>query len=373
MTATKVLVVGGAGYVGSVLAAELLERGYRVKVLDRLYYGDTGLKEVKDRIELIVADMRAIDPTALKDVDAVINVGGLSNDPTAEYSPAANHEMNTVASVGLASMCKERGVRRYIFASSASVYDRGVGREETDVLLSEDAEVNPVAAYSRSKFDAEGPILAMADDSFCPTVLRKGTIFGFSPRLRYDLVVNTLVKDALATGAFTVYYGGEMWRPLLEVRDAARAYVAVLQADEARVRGQVFNVAFRNLRVSEVALRVQRALAEVGVKADLRVDYSYRGVRSYRMSSSKIERTLGFRPLITIEESTRDLVHKISAYHYTDFDNPKYYNIRWMQCLEDAQRVISVTGSVLETPLRYPLPATMPAGGLLAPMNGKEP
>ena len=354
---SKILVVGGAGYVGSVLTEELLERGYAVRILDRLYYGEEGLRGVRDRVDLAVGDMRALGPDVLDGVDAVINVGGLSNDPTAEYNPQANHEMNTVASVALAELCKQRGVPRYLFDSSASIYDRGVGDDEKVVLQDELANVHPRAAYSRSKYDAERRLLELADGDFCPIILRKGTIFGFSPRLRYDLVVNTFVKDALAKGVLTLHYGGEMWRPLVDVRDVARAYIACLEADTEKVRGEIFNVSFQNVRISELALRVREALRQAGVVVDIRPDYGYRGIRSYRVSAQKIERVLGVRAKVTIEESVTDLVEKIRRYDYTDFDNPKYYNIRWMRLLEEAQRVIQITGSVFDAPAAGPAEA----------------
>jgi len=345
---SKILLVGGAGYVGAVLAEELLERGYAVKIFDRLYYGQDGLRHIRDRVELVVGDMRTAGPEVLEGVDAVINVGGLSNDPTAEYNPRANYEMNTVATQTLAASCKQQGVRRYLFASSCSIYDRGVGDDRKDMLQDESAEVTPRAAYSRSKYEAERALLEMADRDFCPVILRKGTIYGFSPRMRYDLVVNTFVKDALSKGVLTLHYGGEMWRPLVDVRDAARAYIACLEAEEEKVRGQIFNVSFQNVRISELALRVREALRQEGVQVDIRPDYGYKGVRSYRVSAQKIERTLGVRPQVTIEESVADMVDKIRRYGYTDFDNPKYYNIRWMRLLEEAQQVIQVTGSVFE-------------------------
>jgi len=348
----KVLVVGGAGYVGSVLCQELLERGYAVKVLDRLYYGDSGLKPVRDRIELIVDDMRTVDESALDGVDAVINIGGLSNDPTAEYNPKANYEMNTEATRSLAELCRSRGIRRYVFGSTCSIYDTGVGSEERDVLLDEQAEVRPRAAYASSKFEAERALLEMTDTTFCPVILRKGTIYGFSPRMRYDLVVNTFVKDALDKGTINVHYGGEMWRPLVDIRDAARAYIACLEAEEASVRGQIFNVSYRNMRISELALRVREALREVGVPVEIRTEYSYRGVRSYRVRTEKIEKFLGFKAVVSVEESVKDMVTRIKEYGYTDFDNPRYYNIRWMKALEDAQQVIRVTGSVFEAPAK---------------------
>lgn len=347
---SKILLVGGAGYVGSVLAEELLERGYAVKILDRLYYGEAGLQDIRDRVELVVGDMRIVGPEVLEGVDALINVGGLSNDPTAEYNPQANYEMNTVATRKLAEFCKEQGVRRYVFASSCSIYDRGVGDDQKDILQDETAEVTPRAAYSRSKYEAERYLLEMADHDFCPMILRKGTIYGFSPRMRYDLVVNTFVKDALSKGVLTLYYGGEMWRPLVDVRDVARAYIACLEAEEEKVRGEIFNVSFQNMRISELSLRVREALRQVGVQVDIRPDYGYRGVRSYRVSAQKIERVLGVHPKVPIEESVVDMVEKVRRYGYTDFGSPKYYNIRWMRFLEEAQAVIRVTGSVFEAP-----------------------
>ena len=343
---TKILLVGGAGYVGSVLAEELLERGYAVRILDRLYYGEDGLRSIRDRVDLIQGDMRNVNPSALEEVDAVINVGGLSNDPTAEYNPRANYDMNTVAAYKLADLCIAAGVRRYIYASSASIYDTGVGNDERDILQDEETPVEPKAAYSSSKREAEKTLIGLAGPNFCPVILRKGTIYGFSSRMRYDLVVNTFVKDALSRGVITLHYGGEMWRPLVDVRDVARAYISCLQADEDKVRGQIFNVCYRNMRISELALRVREALRGVGVKTEIQVDYGYRGVRSYRISGAKINRTLGFRPIISIEESVQDMAEKIRQYNYTDFDHPKYYNIRWMRLLEEADRIIKVTGSV---------------------------
>lgn len=344
----KVLLVGGAGYVGTVLAGELIERGYAVRILDRMYYGEENLRHIRDRVELIVGDMRTITPEILDGIDAVLNVGGLSNDPTAEYNPKANYEMNTVASHQLAILCKKHGVQRYIFASSCSIYDQGVGNGLNDILQDETSPVNPRAAYSFSKYEAEKLLLQMVDERFCPVILRKGTIYGFSPRMRYDLVVNTFIKDALAKGVLLLHYGGEIWRPLVDVRDVARAYIACLEAEVSKVRGQVFNFCFQNVRISELALRVRETLRQMGIQADIRPDYGYKAVRNYRVSTRKIEQVLGIYPKVTIEESVTDMIHKIKEYGYTDFDNPKYYNIRWMRFLDEAQKVIQTTGSVFE-------------------------
>jgi nucleoside-diphosphate-sugar epimerase len=342
----KVLLVGGAGFVGSVLAHELLERGYAVRVLDRMYFGDQGLADIRDRVEIVVGDLRSVPSMVMENVEAVINIAGLSNDPTAEYNPAANYEMNTTASVALAKSCLKYGVKRYIYASSCSIYDFGVLDHQRDVLLDETADVNPRAAYSSSKFAAEKELLPLASDKFCVTALRKGTVFGFSSRMRYDLVVNTFVKDAISKGYIRLYYGGEMWRPMVDIHDAARAYIALLQAEPEAVNGQIFNLVYNNFRISELALRIRETLQEMDIRTEIRPDYAYKGVRNYRVSGEKLYRVLNFRPQVSVEESVRKMVQEIRRGSCADFENPRYYNINWLRMLEEANRVIQITGSV---------------------------
>ncbi|HVN85518.1 MAG TPA: SDR family oxidoreductase [Candidatus Binatia bacterium] len=351
-SARKVLVIGGAGYVGSVLVEELLKRGYAVKVFDRLIFGDEGLRAVRDRVELVTGDMRAMEPGIFEDVMAVVNLGGLSNDPTAEFNPAANYEMNTVATEQAAKQAKEAGVRRYLLASTCSIYDRGVEDLDADLILDETADVSPRAAYSSSKFEAERRLLPMADETFCPVILRKGTVYGYSPRMRFDLVVNTFVKDALTKGRITIHFGGEMWRPLVDVRDVARAYIACLEADEAKVRGQIFNVLYRNMRISELALRVKEALASHGLNIAVAPDYGYEGVRNYRVSGRRIETVLDFRPIVSIEESVATLFERLRATSISELENPRYYNIRWLKLLEEAEQVLGVPGALFGVPRR---------------------
>jgi nucleoside-diphosphate-sugar epimerase len=346
----RILVVGGAGYVGSVLTEELLQRGYAVRVLDRLYFGDAGLRAVRDRIELVEDDMRAVSPRVLEGIDAVVNVGGLSNDPTAEFNPRANHEINTVATVALARLCKAEGVRRYVMASSCSIYDCGILEEAVDVLQDEASAVAPRAPYSLSKYNAERQILPMADARFCPVALRKGTVYGYSPRMRYDLVVNTFVRDALIRRRLTLHHGGEMWRPLVDVRDAAQAYIALVEAEDTAVRGEVFNLCYRNLRISELALRVREALREHGIEVEVRPDYHHGSVRNYRVSGEKIGRLLNFRPKTSVEEAVADMVQRARTDGGTDFDHPRFYNIRWIQLLEERHKAAGSPGSVLDAP-----------------------
>lgn len=340
-----VLVAGGAGYVGTVLVRELLARGYAVKVFDRLYFNDSGLAEVRDRIELVAGDIRYMNPAMLDGVDSVIHLAGLYNELTSEYDDGANYRMSTNATASMAFLCKGRGVKRFVFASTCAVYHSD-GRETAEALLDEEADLSPKDGFARAKLDAEKLLLGMADEAFCPVVLRMGTVFGFSPRMRYDLVVNTFVKDALSRGRMNLHYRGEMWRPMLEVRDAARAYIACLEAPVEKVRGEVFN-AGRNYRVSELALRVYQALRAAGEGVEIGMAAGHKDVCNYRVSSEKVRRVLGFTPAIGVEESVANMLLEIKAAHYTDFENPRYFNVKWIQQLLDAEKIIGLTGSVL--------------------------
>jgi nucleoside-diphosphate-sugar epimerase len=348
---SKVVVVGGGGYVGCVLVEELLAMGLSVRVVDRLFFGREPLAGFLDQIELVDADMRDFDESHVEDASAVINLGGLSNDPTAEFNPRANHELNTEASIRVAEVAKRAGVPRLIFASSCSIYDRGVGDETRDTLLDEESTVEPKAAYATSKLAAERAILPMASDTFTPIVFRKGTVFGFSPRMRYDLVLNTFVKDALSKGTINLHYGGAMWRPLIDVRDVARGYVTGLQAPTEKVSGQIFNLVAGNFRISELALRAQAALADLGIETKLDVDFGYRLVRSYRVSGEKASRVLNFAPRVSVEESVGRMVSEIEDHGYTDFGHPRYYNIDWMKLLEHTVEIVGKHGYVLTKPV----------------------
>jgi len=254
--------------------------------------------------------------------------------------------MNTLATKLSAELCKKAGISRYVFASSCSIYDIGVKDEEKDIIFDENAKVSPKAAYSSSKYDAEKILLSMQDKDFSPVVLRKGTIYGFSYRMRYDLVVNTFVKDALSKGYITPFFGGEMWRPLVDIRDVAKAYISCIEADDETVKGEIFNLVYKNFRISELALRVRNALKSININIDIKPDYRYRGVRSYRISGEKIKNKLGFSPSISVEESVKDIVEKIKEYDYLNFEDPVYYNINWMKTLEKADKIIEITGKI---------------------------
>ncbi len=342
-----VLVTGGAGYIGCQLVPALLDGGYRVRVFDVMFYGDAGLDRVRDRIEAVEGDIRSVPVDLLDGVSAIINLAGLSTEPAAEYRPEANQEINFKAAVDLARVAKEKKVRRFIQASSGSIYDVGAGHPEKDVMHTEDSPVAPFRIYSITKREAEKRILAMADDSFTPVVLRKGSVYGYSPRMRFDLVVNAFVLNALQTGCLVLHNGGEMWRPLLSIQDAAAAYKLMLEAPPEKVKGEIFNVTNGNYRISELALRVQHKLGELNIPCELQPDYDYRNLRSCQASGQKIAQQLSFTPKVTVEETVEDLVQKIRGGAFHDVTDPAFHNIRWLDLLEETRTRLGYPDSVL--------------------------
>jgi nucleoside-diphosphate-sugar epimerase len=338
-----ILVTGGAGYIGCVAVRQLLDKGETVRVYDKLYFGDTGLADVADKIDLVQGDIREFDPAVLDGCNAVIHLAGLSNDPTAEFNPKANHEINTVGTDVVARACKARGVSRFVFASTCSIYD--LGFYAPDFLRDEESEVRPRAAYAVSNYEAERILLDLTDDKFCPVLLRQGTVYGWSPRMRYDLVVNTFVRDALTKGQLTVHAGGEMWRPLVDVSDLSRVYIACVEAPDDKVRGRIFNVVEKNYRILELAHWVREAFKPIK-KIEIEVDYSSYKTRSYRVSGKRIEVELGFRPLVNVKQSVEQMIKNVETNGHVDLMHPRHYNIEWMTLLHDMEQNLSKIGRV---------------------------
>jgi nucleoside-diphosphate-sugar epimerase len=337
-----VLVTGGGGYIGCVLAERLLERGYTVRVLDRLYWGEDPLTAIRDRIELVVADVRQVPGSALDGVDGVIHLAGLSNDPTAEYDPEANWQMNALATAAIGRACVERGIERLVFASSCSLYD-GLPPGMHD----ERAPIQPKGAYATSKRYAEEQLLALVEDGLCPVILRNGTVYGYSPRMRFDLVVNTFVKDALLQERLELHGGGWMWRPLVEIRDAADAFIVGLEAPAELVRGEVFNVLHSNYQIRELAMLVAGSVQLLGRTVKLEETPLPEFVRDYECSNAKLAQRLGFIPSRSVVEAVADLLSLIDVTDRTLLGDPRHYNIRWLELMHELEPRIEKFGSVL--------------------------
>ncbi|MEJ7873467.1 MAG: SDR family oxidoreductase, partial [Rubrobacteraceae bacterium] len=255
-----ILVTGGAGYIGSVLIRELLALGKTVRVVDPYWFGN--YLPTNDRLEVVREDLRYCDTAAvLKDVDAVIHLSGLSNDPTADFAPDLNSEANVQATRYIARAVAEKAERekreiRFLFASSCSVYYTPSVAEEVNVeVMTEELPVAPTANYSKTKRLAEIELLQIAEQYpyFCPAMLRKGTIFGLAPRMRFDLVVNAFVMQVWRNQLIPIWGSGEVWRPMLHIRDAVDAYIHLLYVPTGKIRGEAFNLVHKNYRILELA------------------------------------------------------------------------------------------------------------------------
>lgn len=323
-----VLVTGGAGYVGAVLVPKLLREGYHVKVLDLYIYGDHVLDEVKDHPHLvqIKGDIRdrALLENTIAGSDAIIHLACISNDPSYDLDPQLGKSINYDAFFDLVAVAKQSRVKRFIFASSSSVY--GI-KDEPNVT--EDLPLEPLTDYSKYKALCEEVLLKERAPGFVTLILRPATVCGYSPRLRLDLTVNILTNHAVNNGRITVF-GGQQKRPNIHIQDMADLYVQTLRLPDEAINGKIFNAGYENHRVCEIAEIVRGVVGrQVEILTTPTDDH-----RSYHISSEKIKREIGFVPRYTIEDAVRGLVE---AFHAGKIPNPmsdvRYYNVKMMQAI----------------------------------------
>jgi nucleoside-diphosphate-sugar epimerase len=325
----RVLVTGGAGYVGAVLVPRMIERGYAVRVLDLYLYGDDVLGSVAGNplLEQVKGDIRdrALVERVMTGCDAVIHLACISNDPSFELNPELGKSINYDAFFDLVAMARDGGVGRFIYASSSSVY--GVKAEEN---VTEELALQPLTDYSKYKALCEEILLKEQSPSFTTVVLRPATVCGYSPRLRLDLTVNILTNYAVNAGRITVF-GGAQKRPNIHIADMAEVYLRLLEAPAGQIAGKIFNAGYENHTVSQLADMIRSV---VGRSTEIVVTPTDDN-RSYHISSEKIRRELGFAPSHTIEDAVRDLVVNFGAGR---IPNPmadiRYYNIKTMQVLQ---------------------------------------
>jgi nucleoside-diphosphate-sugar epimerase len=336
-----ILVTGGAGYLGSLLVPELLSLGESVRVVDTFWFGCPF--EPHQRLERIEADVRDCVPQWLDEVDAVVHLAGLSNDPTADFAPELNSECNVQATRRLARLVAEKAAQerrsiRFLFASSCSVYYTASHEDDVNVTpMTEDLPNAPTANYSKTKRLAEIDLLRLAErcPEFCPVLLRKGTLMGLAPRMRFDLVVNVFTLNAWRKRVLQVHGHGEVWRPLLHIRDAVDAYLHLLWAPEEKIRAQIFNIVHKNYRILELAHWVAELLEQYrGVPIQVRRDRSVdNSARSYYVLGDKITNALGFRPGRGVREAVLPIWDALERGEFgTEPENDaRYFNIRWLK------------------------------------------
>jgi nucleoside-diphosphate-sugar epimerase len=342
--ADRVLVVGGAGYLGSALVPMLLDRGYRVRVLDSLLFGKSSLNAVEchPNFELIPSDVRDIQAVvhSMRGCDAVIHLAAIVGDPACEENPQLATEINRAATRMLIDVSRGQGVRQFLFASTCSVYGA------SDFLMDEHAQVAPISLYAQTKIDSEELLLDACSSDFHPTILRLATLFGISPRPRFDLVINLLTARAVRSGRITIF-NEEQWRPFMHVSDAARAFLACLQANHIDVvSGEVFNAGsnWLNHRLSRVAAEISRIVPTVEVDRIANEDR-----RNYRVSFDKIHTRLGFACERNLEEGIREIAEMVRMSDINDFSGEMFNNRAMVKIF--AQSAASMRSSIrlLET------------------------
>jgi nucleoside-diphosphate-sugar epimerase len=327
----RVFIPGGAGYVGSLLVPALLDAGYEVTVYDLFLYGEEVFDDIQDhpKLKLVKGDIRNLDEMELAlngGCDFVIHLACISNDPSFELNPDLGKSINLDPFEPFVQLAKRNGVKRFIYASSSSVY--GV----KDVPnVTEDMELKPLTDYSKFKAACEKILLKYQDENFTCCVLRPATVCGYAPRQRLDVVVNILTNLAFNTGKIKVM-GGDQLRPNIHVRDMVRAYMHVLEAPAEKIQGEIFNVGYHNHSVQELGDIVQ---STVGKKKDVDLEtIPTNDNRSYHVSSQKIADKLGFAPNFTIQDAVDSLVEAFERGKLPDSLNDKrYFNIKTMKAV----------------------------------------
>ena len=329
---SSIFITGGAGYVGSVLVPILIKKGYKVTVLDLFLYGKQVFDSIKEHpnLTLIEGDIRntSLIRRVITNHKTVIHLACISNDPSFELDPLLGKSINFSAFEPLVKTSKEKGVERFIYASSSSVY--GIKKEDN---VTEDLILEPLTDYSKYKALCEDVLKKYENTDFSTLIVRPATVCGSSPRLRLDLTVNILTNHAYYNRKIRVF-GGVQKRPNIHILDMARFYLRAIEEEKEKISGKIYNVGYENHSINSIAKKVQSIIGpnDVSIEKVPTAD-----LRSYHISSKKAEKELGFTPLYSIENAIHDLHHAFEQKIFEDtMNNPLYYNIKTMQelCLK---------------------------------------
>jgi len=328
----SILITGNKGYIGTVMTKFLQEHGYKVVGLDYNYYDNCEFYPLETYpFRQIIKDIRDIDEKDLEGITAIIHLAALSNDPLGDINPSITYEINYLATIKLANLAKKLQIPKFIFASSCSMY----GIASTDKPLTEQGRLNPITPYAKAKAKAEEEILRLADDNFHPVIMRNATVYGVSPNMRLDLVVNNLTAWAYLTGKVAIMSDGTPWRPIIHIKDFCKAFLAVLKAPIEKIHGQVFNVGINreNYQVKDIAKVVEEIVPNSHVEI---LNKTGPDERTYRVDFSKIENTLSnFKPHWNLRNGVEELYQAYKKFGLTmeDFKSPKYFRVRWIKHL----------------------------------------
>jgi nucleoside-diphosphate-sugar epimerase len=321
----QILITGGAGYIGSVLTKELLTEGHKVRCLDRFFFGTEPLADVASHpnLELIRDDIRWFDPGILRNVDVVMDLAAISNDPSGELEPSKTFDINYLGRIRVARLSKEYRVRRYILASSCSVYGFQEG------ILNESSPINPLTTYSKANRKAEQDVLPLANSQFCVTALRFATVYGYSPRMRFDLAINAMVLGLAKSPQIPVMRDGMQWRPFIHVKDAALAYNCIMNHPEDKLNGEIFNVGSdeQNYQILPLAEMIGKSL---GIPYEVQW-YGSPDSRSYKVSFRKFSETIHFKSSHTPIEAATEIFEALKSGAIAD--SMKTKTVEWYKHL----------------------------------------
>lgn len=332
----KILLTGHNGYVGSVMAERLIERGYDVFGLDTEYFSECTLFPGAGSIPSLRIDLRHVETRHLEGYDAVIHLAALSNDPLGKLHENWTVDINHRASVRLAKAARQAGVRRFVFSSSCIMYGMSEAQK-----VDETAALNPLTAYARSKVDAERDISQLANDHFSPIFMRNGTIYGASPRMRFDTVLNNLMGSALSTGEIVIHSDGMPWRPVVNIEDVASAFMAVLEAPRSAIHNEAFNVGADcvNQQIRNLAEAVARIVPNCEIVYTHQADADQ---RTYITDFSKIARKVPeFQVRYPIDRGIEILYHRLMemGFSSSQFTDKKFTRLRWFNYLLEQKRL----------------------------------
>ena len=322
MNKEKVLVTGGGGYIGSVLVRMLLDHGYKVRILDKFIFGIEPIADILNNpdLEVIIGDICKMDDLkkAVKGVNHVVHLAAIVGDPACSVKADVAVETNFLSTIRLARLARDYEIKKFIFASTCSVYGAS-----GDKMIDENSPTNPVSLYAETKLDAEKELIALLDKKPILTILRFGTAYGLSPRMRFDLVINYLTKKALQDKDIKIF-GGDQWRPFVHIYDISRAIKIVLESDESVVKDEIFNVGStqENYKMVEIGNIVKSVLPDTNVE----IVEQIKDKRSYRVSFEKIENTLGFKNKKTVKDGVKEIKEAIEKGQIINSDDNKYYN-----------------------------------------------
>lgn len=320
----KVLITGGAGYIGSALSRQLLAAGYKVRVLDKFLFGFDSVADIlgHEGFEVMTGDVLNYQDLkrAVSGVDSVVHLASLVGDPVCAAEPDTATEINYVSTARLGRLCREKKIKRFLFASTCSVYGASDGE-----LITEESELNPVSLYAETKIDSEKALLGLAQKDFKPTIMRVGTVYGFSPRMRFDLVVNFFTWKAFSSKRIKIF-NGELWRPFLHVDDACGLVLALLEAPVEEVGEQTFNVGFtkENFKLKQLGELIHELVPGT------EVEYLHKTTdqRSYHVSFKKLENLLKLKNTKTLRDGIIEVRDKLKQNAFGDPNNAKYHNYR---------------------------------------------